>query len=102
MVNINGKAPKDGIVYDILMNQREEMPRGMLAGWKGPATVDVDFLYVVDQEIGSLKKYNAENDYREKLITSSEHLEDAEHMAAGRGRVCAVSVGGGSLLWLIF
>ncbi|KAL2514124.1 F-box/kelch-repeat protein SKIP25 [Forsythia ovata] len=97
-VNINGKASKDGIVYDFLTNQWEEMSRGMLAGWIGPAAVDGDFMYVVDQENGSLSKYNAENDCWERLINSSEHLKGAEHIAAGGGRVCAVCAGGGKII----
>lgn len=98
MVNINGKAPKDGIVYDFLTNQWKEMPRGMLAGWIGPTAVDGDFIYVVDQENGSLSKYNAENDSWEKLIELSEHLKGVEYIAARGGRVCAVCAGGGEII----
>ncbi|KAI3448978.1 hypothetical protein Pfo_005643 [Paulownia fortunei] len=94
MVNVKGKAVKEGAVYDVVMNQWEEMPQGMLGGWNGPATMDDDAMYVVDQESGSLSKYDADNDCWEELIEPSEHLKGAEHISAGRGKVCAVSADG--------
>lgn len=98
MVNIKGKALKEGAVYDVVMNQWEEMPKGMLRGWNGPATMDHEVMYVVDQESGSLSKYDADNDCWEELIGHSDHLKGAEHISAGRGRVCAVSADGGKIV----
>ncbi|KAL0374132.1 UNVERIFIED_CONTAM: F-box/kelch-repeat protein SKIP25 [Sesamum radiatum] len=98
MVNVKGKAVKEGAVYDTLMNQWEAMPRGMLQGWNGPATVDDDVMYVVDQEKGSLRKYDGDNDRWEEMIQPLEHLIGAEHISAGRGKVCAVSADGGKIV----
>ncbi|KAG8363530.1 hypothetical protein BUALT_Bualt19G0032000 [Buddleja alternifolia] len=100
MVNIKGKTLKEGAVYNVVMDQWEEMPRGMLAGWNGPATVDDDddVMYVVDQENGSMRKYNADNDRWEEMIEASEYLKGAEHISAGRGRVCAVSGDGRTIV----
>ncbi|KAH6767633.1 hypothetical protein C2S52_018616 [Perilla frutescens var. hirtella] len=97
MVNIKGKARKEGAVYNIVMNQWEQMPRGMLGGWTGPATVDDEDMYVVDQECGSLSKYDADNDCWEQLIGPSDCLKGAEHISAGRRKVCAVSGDGGKI-----
>nr|QNT17576.1 Kelch repeat F-box 12 protein [Salvia miltiorrhiza] len=97
MVNIKGKALKEGAVYNIVMNQWEQMPRGMLGGWTGPATIDDEVMYVVDQETGSLSKYNPDNDCWEQFVGPSNHLKGAEHISAGRGKVCAVSADGGKI-----
>lgn len=97
MVNIKGKAMKEGAVYNIGMNQWEEMPRGMLGGWTGPATTDDEYMYVVDQETGSLSKYDADNDGWEELVGPSNHLKGAEHISAGRGKVCGVSADRGKI-----
>ena len=35
MVNVKGNAIKQGGVYNVAMNQWEDMPEGMLAGWNG-------------------------------------------------------------------
>lgn len=98
MVNIKGKAVKEGAVYNVVMDQWEAMPRGMLHGWNGPATVDDDVMYVVDQERGSLRKYDADNDRWEETIEPLEHLIGAEHISAGQGKVCAVSADGGKIV----
>ncbi|KAF2321934.1 hypothetical protein GH714_004663 [Hevea brasiliensis] len=36
MVNVKGHAAKEGLVYDTEKDAWEDMPEGMLAGWKGP------------------------------------------------------------------
>ncbi|KZV21799.1 hypothetical protein F511_02957 [Dorcoceras hygrometricum] len=98
MVNIKGKAVKEGAVYDVEMNQWQEMPKGMLDGWNGPAAVDNDFMYVVDQENGTLSRYNANDDCWEELIEPSELLKSAEHLSAHKGKICAVSANGGKVI----
>ncbi|XP_047977924.1 F-box/kelch-repeat protein SKIP25-like [Salvia hispanica] len=97
MVNIKGRALKEGAVYNISMNKWEQMPRGMLEGWTGPATTDDQFMYVVDQETGSLSKYDYENDCWEEFVGPSNHLKGAQHISAGRGKVCAVSADGSKI-----
>ncbi|KAL3815187.1 hypothetical protein ACJIZ3_016455 [Penstemon smallii] len=94
MVNIKGKAVKEGTIYDVVKDQWEDMPRGMLAGWNGPATVDDNEMYVVDQENGSLSKYDADNDCWEELIEPSAYLKGVENISACRGKVCAVFADG--------
>ncbi|KAK6120767.1 hypothetical protein DH2020_045495 [Rehmannia glutinosa] len=96
MVNIKGKAVKEGAVYDVVMDQWEEMPRGMLGGWNGPTTIDDGdgVMYMVDQESGSLSKYDGENDRWDEIIENLEYLKGAEHISAGRGKICVVSADG--------
>ncbi|XP_019187483.1 PREDICTED: F-box/kelch-repeat protein SKIP25-like [Ipomoea nil] len=92
MVNIKGNAVKEGAVYDVTADQWEKMPRGMLAGWNGPAAGDGDDeIYMVDESIGSLSRYKAEDDSWEEVIQSSEYLKGAERIAVERGKVCTVS-----------
>nr|GMD62199.1 F-box/kelch-repeat protein SKIP25-like [Ipomoea batatas] len=94
MVNIKGNAVKEGAVYDVTADRWEKMPRGMLAGWNGPAAVAEDGddeIYMVDEAIGSLRRYKAEDDSWEEVIQSSEYLKGAERIAVERGKVCAVS-----------
>ncbi|XP_075521221.1 F-box/kelch-repeat protein SKIP25-like [Primulina tabacum] len=98
MVNVKGKAVKEGAVYDVVMNQWQEMPKGMLDGWNGPAAVDNDFMYVVDQENGSLSRYNEDGDCWEELIEPSELLKGAEHLSSHKGKICAVSANGGKII----
>lgn len=97
MVNIKGKAVKEGAVYNVATNQWEEMPRGMLGGWSGPATTDDETMYVIDQETGSLSKYHSDNDCWEQFIGPSTHLQGAEHISVGCGKVCAVSGDGAKI-----
>lgn len=94
MVNVKGNAVKEGWVYDVEENQWNDMPRGMLAGWNGPAaTMNEDVMYVVDEVSGVLREYDCENDCWKKVIELSE-LKLAEQITAGRGRVCVVCANG--------
>ncbi|KAK6116941.1 hypothetical protein DH2020_049316 [Rehmannia glutinosa] len=53
MVNVKGDAAKEGIIYDVETDCWEEMPEGMLAGWRGPAAaMDEETIYVVDESKG--------------------------------------------------
>ncbi|GFQ03712.1 F-box/kelch-repeat protein skip25 [Phtheirospermum japonicum] len=79
MVNVKGDAAKDGILYDVRSDRWEEMPAGMLAGWKGPAAAMAEeTIYAVDETKGLLRKYD--------------HLRDAwvavadDSMLIGRSR----------------
>ncbi|KAL8542494.1 hypothetical protein ACS0TY_003380 [Phlomoides rotata] len=99
MVNVKGRAVKEGAVLDVASDEWEEIGKGMVGGWNGPAGVDDrGVIYVVDQERGSLSKYNGDDDCWEELIEHSEHLKGAEQISAGRGRVCAVSGDGGKIV----
>ncbi|GMI64987.1 KAR-UP F-box 1 [Hibiscus trionum] len=95
MVNVKGKAVKEGAVYDVGLDKWEEMPQGMVGGWNGPAAaaVDEDVIYVIDEVKGRLSKYDGERDCWVKVI-ELEQLKRAEQMAAGRGKICAVSANG--------
>ncbi|KAJ9185671.1 hypothetical protein P3X46_005271 [Hevea brasiliensis] len=90
MVNVKGNAVKDGCVYNVDANLWENMPKGMLAGWNGPAVpMDEEVIYVVDEVKGALSEYDSERDCWKKVIELPE-LKMAEQIAAGRGRVCVV------------
>ncbi|KAG6400548.1 hypothetical protein SASPL_137388 [Salvia splendens] len=67
MVNIKGRALKQGAVK------------------------------LVDQETGSLSRYDPENDCWEEFVGPSNHLKGAQHISAGRGKVCAVSADGAKI-----
>ncbi|VFQ84614.1 unnamed protein product [Cuscuta campestris] len=89
MVNVNGDAAKDGIVFDVVRDAWEEMPAGMLMGWKGPAAaMDEETIFMVDESNGWLKRYDPVNDNWVGVI-KGEALKGAQHIAAGGGRVCA-------------
>uniref|UniRef100_A0A2N9GUG6 F-box domain-containing protein n=1 Tax=Fagus sylvatica TaxID=28930 RepID=A0A2N9GUG6_FAGSY len=97
MVNVKGDtAAKEGVVYDVEKDVWEEMPKGMLRGWRGPvAAMDEDVMYVVDEGKGFLRKYNEEKDAWEEIM-ESERLRGAQHMAAASGgKLCVVCGGGG-------
>ncbi|MQM16156.1 hypothetical protein Taro_049110 [Colocasia esculenta] len=55
MVNVKGKAAKEGAVYDLAFDLWENMPPGLLAGWTGPAAAapveagGCSTIYVVDE-----------------------------------------------------
>ncbi|KAI4327945.1 hypothetical protein L6164_020349 [Bauhinia variegata] len=98
MVNVKGDAAKEGVVYDAEKDIWEEMPEGMLTGWRGPvAAMDEEVIYVVDEAKGALRKYNAEKDAWEEIM-ESERLRGAEQVTAQGGRVCVVSVSGISVV----
>ncbi|XP_059641962.1 F-box/kelch-repeat protein SKIP25 [Cornus florida] len=95
MVNVRGYATKEGVVYDVGKDEWEEMPAGMVAGWRGPAaTMDEETIFVVDESKGVLRRYEPEKDVWMEMF-ESEKLRGAKQMAAGGGRVC-VTCGGGS------
>ncbi|XP_021609916.2 F-box/kelch-repeat protein SKIP25 [Manihot esculenta] len=90
MVNAKGDAAKEGSVYDTEKDAWEDMPEGMLSGWKGPAAaMDEKVMYMVDEGKGALKKYDPERDDWE-IIMESERLVGAQQITAGGGRVCVV------------
>lgn len=94
MVNVKGDYRKEGLVYDVENDTWQEMPEGMLAGWRGPAaSMKEDSLYVVDESKGVLKKYNSDDDCWEEVI-ECEKFHEAEYIAAEGGRVCVVCSGG--------
>ncbi|XVF06770.1 hypothetical protein REPUB_Repub06bG0079400 [Reevesia pubescens] len=94
MVNVKGNAVKEGVVYNAELDKWEDMPKGMVAGWNGPAaTMDEDVIYVIDEVKGCLSKYDGEKDCWVKVI-ELEQLKRAEQIAAGRGKICAVSENG--------
>nr|XP_004229582.1 F-box/kelch-repeat protein SKIP25-like [Solanum lycopersicum] len=97
MVNIKGRAVKQGTIYDVTKDEWKEMPKGMLEGWIGPSSAtttttinDESEMYVVDETKGSLSKYVSETDQWEELIESCDDLKGAEQITVGRGRVCVI------------
>ncbi|KAK9985126.1 hypothetical protein SO802_034651 [Lithocarpus litseifolius] len=60
MVNVKAK---EGMAHNVDKDEWEEMPEGMLRGWKGPvAAMDEDAMYLVDEAKGALRKYDHEMD----------------------------------------
>ncbi|EXC35177.1 hypothetical protein L484_022730 [Morus notabilis] len=94
MVNVQGGSMKDGVVYDAEKDAWEEMPAGMIGGWRGPAAaMDEEEMFMVDEAKGVLRRYDEERDDWEKVV-ESERLRGAEQIAAGGGKVCVVCGGG--------
>ncbi|KAJ8555299.1 hypothetical protein K7X08_012795 [Anisodus acutangulus] len=95
MVNVKGDAAKEGIIYDVRSDTWQEMPEGMLVGWRGPAAaMDEETIYTVDESKGALKKYDQGSDSWIEVL-ENEMLKGAQQMATAGGRVCVVSDGGG-------
>ncbi|KAM1909393.1 hypothetical protein ACFX13_038149 [Malus domestica] len=93
MVNVKGHAAKEGAVYDAEKDTWQDMPEGMIIGWRGPvAAMDEDVMYVVDEANGALRKYDPNKDVWEEIF-ESERLRGADQIAAGGGRVCVVCGG---------
>ncbi|KAG6482764.1 F-box/kelch-repeat protein SKIP25-like [Zingiber officinale] len=96
MVNVRGRAAKQGAVYDLLADRWDEMPPGMLAGWNGPAASPAENedgpIYVVDERSGTLRAYDWGGD-RWTTVAESERLKGATQMVAGGGRACLVRGG---------
>lgn len=94
MVNVSGDAAKEGIIYDVESDAWEEMPAGMLTGWRGPAAaLDEETIYMVDESKGALKRYEPERDLWVE-VTENKMLKGAQHISAGGGRVCVLCGGG--------
>ncbi|KAM0837956.1 hypothetical protein ACQ4PT_061302 [Festuca glaucescens] len=96
MVSLRGRGAKEGAVLDLDEGRWEDMPPGMLAGWKGPAAASPDTgdaIFLVDEEHGALNAYDWETD-RWRTVVEAERLKGASEMAAGGGRVCVVADGG--------
>ncbi|XP_016447999.2 F-box/kelch-repeat protein SKIP25-like [Nicotiana tabacum] len=94
MVNVKGNAAKEGIIYDVEKDTWQEMPEGMLVGWRGPAAaMEEEIIYMVDESKGALRKYYPGNDSWMDVL-ENEMLKGAQHMAAAGGRVCVVRRGG--------
>ncbi|XP_060179622.1 F-box/kelch-repeat protein SKIP25-like isoform X2 [Lycium barbarum] len=95
MVNVKGDAAKEGIIYNVGNDTWQEMPEGMLVGWRGPAVAMAEeTIYMVDESKGALRRYDEERDVWVEIV-ENEMLKGAEHVAAGGGRVCVVGGGGG-------
>lgn len=94
MVNVKGDAAKEGAVYDLEKDEWEEMPEGMIGGWRGPvAAMDEEVMYVVEEGSGSFRRYDPERDLWEEMMESN-RLKGAVQMAAAGGRACVVCGGG--------
>lgn len=95
MVNVKGDAAgKEGILYDVEGDTWQEMPEGMLYGWRGPvAAMAEEVMYGVDEVSGGLRRYSEEKDDWEEVVVD-ERLKGAEQVVAEGGRVCVVSGGG--------
>ncbi|XP_009610118.1 F-box/kelch-repeat protein SKIP25-like [Nicotiana tomentosiformis] len=97
MVNVKGDAAKEGIIYNGGSDTWQEMPEGMLMGWRGPAAaVAEETIYMVDESKGALRKYDEERDIWVEIV-ENERLKGAEYVAAGGGRVCVVGGGGNGI-----
>ncbi|CAN6192802.1 unnamed protein product [Urochloa humidicola] len=102
MVSLRGRGPKEGAVFDLAARRWEDMPPGMLAGWKGSAAAHdagagAETIFVVDEERGALKAYDWGRD-RWRTVVESERLKGAAEMAAGGGRVCVAAEGGAKVI----
>ncbi|RCV23158.1 hypothetical protein SETIT_4G276400v2 [Setaria italica] len=98
MVSLRGRGAKEGAVFDLAAGRWEDMPPGMLAGWKGSAAAvapagGAETIFVVDEERGALSAYDWGGD-RWRTVAESERLKGAAEMAAGGGRVCVAAEGG--------
>ncbi|KAL3500228.1 hypothetical protein ACH5RR_039321 [Cinchona calisaya] len=94
MVNVKGDAAKEGIIYNVKNDAWDEMPEGMLAGWRGPAAaMDEETIYVVNESKGVLTTYDPVKDVWVQLL-ESEMLKDAQFVAAAGGRVCILGGSG--------
>ncbi|KAI5656668.1 hypothetical protein M9H77_25461 [Catharanthus roseus] len=98
MVNVKGDAAKEGIIYNVENDGWEDMPGGMLMGWKGPAaSMNEEIIYMVDESKGVLKKYDREMDTWVEIL-EDDSLKGADYIAAAGGKVCVVGGAGDSIL----
>ncbi|KAJ3690891.1 hypothetical protein LUZ61_020055 [Rhynchospora tenuis] len=99
MVNLRGRCAKNGAVYNVRMDQWEDMPSGLLSGWTGPACADeTGDIYVVDEAVGTLRVYQWGRDTWRTVVRDEDKLRGATQMAARGGRVCVVAGGGEALV----
>ncbi|KAL3645829.1 hypothetical protein CASFOL_011009 [Castilleja foliolosa] len=90
MVNVKGDAAKDGTIYDVVSDRWEEMPKGMLAGWKGPvAAMAEETIYSVDETKGVMRKYDHLSDAWVS-VAEDRMLIGAQQIAVAGGRVCVL------------
>lgn len=98
MVNVKGDAAKEGTIYDVERDCWEDMPEGMLVGWRGPATaMDEETIYVVDESKGALRKYDHVSDAWVEVVVEDGILKGAQQVAAAGGRVCVLCADGVSI-----
>jgi hypothetical protein len=104
MVSLRGRGAKEGAVFDLAAGRWEDMPPGMLAGWKGSAAAadaadagGAETIFVVDEERGALSAYDWGGD-RWRTVVESERLKGAAEVAAGGGRVCVAAEGGAKVI----
>jgi len=101
MVSLRSRGAKEGAVFDLAARRWEDMPPGMLAGWKGSAaaasTGGAETIFVVDDERGALIAYDWGGD-RWRTVAESERLKGAAEMAAGGGRVCVAAEDGAKVI----
>uniref|UniRef100_A0ACD6ACK5 Uncharacterized protein n=1 Tax=Avena sativa TaxID=4498 RepID=A0ACD6ACK5_AVESA len=100
MVSLRGRGAKEGAVLDVTNARWEDMPPGMLAGWKGPAAASPDTgdaIFLVDEEHGMLNAYDWVTD-KWRTVAEAERLKGASEMAAGGGRVCVLDDSGTKVL----
>ncbi|KAF8687004.1 hypothetical protein HU200_043284 [Digitaria exilis] len=104
MVSLRSRGAKEGAVFDLGAGRWEDMPPGMLAGWKGPAAAAAttggggdETIFVVDEERGALMAYEWGDD-RWRTVVESERLKGAAEMAAGGGKVCVAAEEGAKVI----
>lgn len=94
MVNVRGDAAKEGVIYDVEGDSWEEMPAGMLAGWRGPAAAMAEeTIYVVDESKGRLRRYDDVEDAWVEVV-ENELLRGAQQVMAAGGKVCVLCADG--------
>lgn len=99
MVNLRGRCAKEGLVYNVRMDQWDDMPPGLLSGWIGPAAADErGDIYVVDDAAGTLTVYHWGTDTWRTVVRDEEKLRGATQMAVRGGKVCVVARGGEALV----
>ncbi|KAH6760818.1 KAR-UP F-box 1 [Perilla frutescens var. hirtella] len=94
MVNVKGDAAKEGIIYNVGADSWEEMPEGMLAGWRGPAAAMAEeTIFAVDESKGMLNKYDHVKDAWVEIV-ENQLLKGAQQLAAAAGKVCVLCADG--------
>lgn len=87
---------KKGAAYDVDGDRWEDMPEGLLDGWRSATTsMDEEVAYTVDEEggVGVLREYNGDRDCWFEVMRS-ERLKGATQISAAGGKVCAVCTDG--------